>query len=216
MCKHQLSDNRPLQQPVPACDHLLIPAARLAKWTRRGFACFMVLLVVLQSVLMPAQRTAERAHFHVARFDTGSVGQSQVIADLDSNHFESSKLIQRHRSGHDDDGEGDHQHEATQGLFRHKRDHPKDHDSAHQHTHMAVHEHAQSRGDVVYVEAHESGSAAGSSPTPKRLAFDFEAVLRREPALPTVTRHKAPDTEVALSFLSHTELPLERPPRTRA
>ncbi len=216
MCKHQSFGNCHLQPPVPASDRLLMQHTRPAKWALRAFAFVMVLFLVLQSVLTPGQGTAERAHFHVARFNTGSAEQTRVSVALPSRHLDPPQSIQDHHIGHVKGAEEDQQQETAQGLLRHKRDHLKVHDSAHHHTHAAVHEHAQDRGDVAYVEAHESGSAAGSTPTLKRLAFDFEAVLRREPSLPTVTRQKAPHTQVALNFVSHTELPLERPPRTRA
>ena len=85
------------------------------------------------------------------------------------------------------------------------------HPHAHSHTHLATHEHAGERNDVVYVDTQNSELPSGHAS--KRVVLDLDGLLlRREPPSVDMQSHVV-FAELALSFRSRIEPPLERPPR---
>lgn len=161
------------------------PSGRVVA-VRRCLAWFVALLVALQAVLVPAQRTADQAHVH---------RQVQPVLTAASTWLKPP---------------------AATGFFRHKRDTQQDHHTAHGRHEGAAHVHEPGRDDVVYVAAHEPVSAAAPTAPLKRLSLDVDAALQRDPVVPVLVSRPAPDGQVALRFDSRTEAPLERPPRGRA
>ena len=180
----------------------------------------MALFVALQSLSAPVQRTAERAHMHIARVVAGTAAQSPAWAAVGHEDFALSRPHQDQHRDHKAKRQDAQHHDLAQAMFRHKRDAVDDqdheHDAARPHAHTASHEHAANRGDVVYVDAREPGVAAGSTPPTKHPAFDVDALLPRASVAPVVARQQAAATEVLMRFRSHTELPLDRPPRVGA
>jgi hypothetical protein len=201
LCQHPAVVPSP-SRSVPPASRLQTPARTLgaAVRTRRLIAWAVLLFVVAHALWMPAQRTVERAHFHLGRppaLDVEAMRRAAppLRADL------ASWLS------------------PAPGLFRHQVDPAAREQALHAHGpelahgHLAVHEHAAGRGDVVYVDVDRHESTPGTHTVLKRMAVDLDAVLRPEPAPSVGPRSPLPDAAWAADFNSRTELPLERPPR---
>ena len=169
------------RQPGPA--PLPIPGGRAL--ASRACVGFVLLLVALQALLLPAQRTAQRAHFHLANSST------QVRDAVAADALIDPRILATLRPGHDHHG------------------------AAHSHSQLGFHQHDPS-SDVVYVDADDTRSVAGSTPVLGRAALDIDAVWARDLieiiALPTVV----PIVEATQPFRSRIEPVPERPPRARA
>ena len=98
-----------------------------------------------------------------------------------------------------------HRHADHDADSEHHHPHP------HSHAKPATHDHDVDSSDVVYVNAHEQASP--SVQASNRMALDLDGMLFHQKPPSTDTADRVVFTELALSFCTRTEPPLERPPR---
>lgn len=156
-------------------------------------ACAVMVGVVLQAFLLAGLRTAERAHFH----STPAFMPSWQSLDAHAAN-----------AHHADDAEDQAGGDARGHPDAHPHPHP------HNHTHAAIHDHGSDRHDVVYVSSDLGDDTPLPALTRLPLGLDGYFLKADLPNIPLPIRvmFAIPPSH----FGTRTELPLERPPRTRA
>lgn len=176
--------NRPPSRSTPLHD---APLPHSLRW----LAGLVVVCLLLQSLQLPAQRTAARLHVHMApawaQLWAGAWGDPAAPA------------IFVHGSGLGRDAAAAH---------------PGAH--AHSHAHPAKHDHTGHDGDdIVVLGSAHSEDPASATAVLKRHLFDHDTVGSQPLAWITAVATQTVASVASLHHRSHIEPPLERPPRAR-
>ena len=151
----------------------------------RWVAGLVLLCMLAQALLIPAQRINERTHFHL------SSGTRNLTARSDSQSV--ARAVFAHRAAAHDEA-APHQHSALQAH-------------SHEHDHGA-------RADVVYVSGHDGQSTASpAAPSVKRLLLDQDGLWASALPVLVVTVARVAFNEFTPRVSTRETLPLERPPR---
>jgi len=170
--------------PPPTLRH---PATR--PQALQGLAYLLVVCLLLQSLLLPAQRTAARMHVHL-----GSVW-AQPLADAWSDPapralFVHARALKQHASAA--------------------------HANSHAHAHPASHDHTGHDGDdSVALSSSGSEDPASAAAVLKRHFFENDTVGSQPQSWSTAAPTQAVASDAPLRHRSHVQPPLERPPRAR-
>lgn len=169
-----------------------------------GWLTYVVLLCLcVQALLLPAQRAAERAHFHLAAAGAPTMALGhEASGQVDRlEHSESRGDSEHHEENHGRDG-------------RDRRQHLHDH--GHAHSQLAVHDHEHGDADdVVYADVRDAEPTTGQAPGLKRILLDLDGPwMARAPNLSDQPSRLA-FVESTSSYRTQIVLPLERPPRAR-
>ena len=105
----------------------------------------------------------------------------------------------------------EHASDASHSDVDHDADLEHHHPHPHSHVKPATHDHGVDSNDVVYVNTQEQASPLVQAFN--RVALDLDGMLFHQKPPSTDTADRVVFTELALSFRTRTEPPLERPPR---
>ena len=169
----------------------------------RWLAGLVVFCLLLQSLLLPAQRTAARTHVHI-----GAVW-AQAWAEAWPGIARSPAAEARQQGQVE---------VAPRSLFMHAgaRAHDQGAAHAHAHAHAAKHDHDGHDGDdAVALNGVDAEDPASAAAVLKRHLFDHDAVSSQLPACLTAVPAPVIASETSRHHRSHIEPPLERPPRAR-
>ncbi|CAN5191934.1 hypothetical protein BH11PSE10_BH11PSE10_15470 [soil metagenome] len=162
------------------------PAASPQRVALRWVAGLVLLCLLMQALLIPAQRINERTHFHLS-----SNGSSAWTAPTPSQS-------------------------VARAVFAHRRDvgSAAAHDEAlaHQHTALQDHDHG-ARADVVYVGDQETPAASHHAAGSKRLLLDQDGLWAALLAVIAISVARVAHVNATAHVGTRNELPLERPPR---
>lgn len=146
----------------------------------RELAALVLCCLLLQALMLPAQRTAQRLHVHLA-----------PLLALDWSAPAPTYFSER----------GQRAPQAEHG---------------HGHAHAAAHTHSGEDGkDVMVLAAHDADPPTSAAAVFKRHLFDQDAAWSLHAAVPHATTAQVAAADAPLRPRSHTEPPLERPPRPR-
>jgi len=169
----------------------------------RWVAGFVLLCVLVQALLIPAQRIHERTHFHLS-----SSGRGSSIWTIPTSTSTATSTLKPSQS-------------VARAVFAHRRDVAPEvaHDAAHhealphhQHAALQDHEHGP-RADVVYVRDQEAPSASHPAASAKRLVLDQDGLSAPSLAVLVITVARVAHIKSSAPVSTRNELPLERPPR---
>lgn len=150
----------------------------------RELAALVVCCLLLQALMLPAQRTAQRLHVHLA-----------PLLALDWSAPAPTLFSER-------------------GSRAHEADHGHGHGHGHGHTQAAAHAHSGEEGnDVMVLAAHDAEPSASAATVLKRHLSDLDAAWAGSAAAPPATPARVMAADAPLLQRSHVEPPLERPPR---
>ena len=150
-------------------------------------AGFVLLCVLVQALLIPAQWINERTHFHVSSSSSNSSSEG-VWTPPAASQSEARAVFAHRRAAHD---------EAL----------------PHQHAALQDHDHG-ARADVVYVNDQEKTPSASLHATrTKRLALDHDGLWSALLPPLVVTVARIIHVKSAVLVGTRNEPPLERPPR---
>lgn len=169
------------------------PVAQPQRVAWAWVAAAVLLCLLFQALLVPAQRINERTHFHL----TGSSSYSSISINSSAGLAPTPSQS------------------VAQAVFAHREDHHQDaHQGAqpHQHGGLQNHDHGL-RADVVYISDQASAAASRHTAVAKRLLLDQDGLWAALlPAL-LIQVARVDHLKSTLLISTRNELPLERPPR---
>ncbi len=154
---------------------------------------FVLLCLLVQALLIPAQRISERNHFHVSS-SASLVGRAET-ADRAAPAWSARRLDQS----------------GVRAVFEHRAP-AQDQETAHRHAGLQDHEHGE-RADVVYVSTDDDRSKASPLPSVKRLLLDQDGLWAGVLPRAVIACARVAHARSTLLMRTRTELPLDRPPR---
>ena len=163
-----------------------VPSVSSVPRALRELAALVLCCLLLQALMLPAQRTAQRLHVHLA-----------PLLALDWSAPAPTLFTERgHRAP-----------VAEHGHVDARAD-------AHAHAYAAAHAHSGEEGnDVMVLAAHDADSSASAATVIKRHLFDQDAAWAVAVATQAAPPARAVAADAPLRLRSRVEPPLERPPR---